>query len=134
MFSGQVVNTEIIGTRSGSRNSLQVEEGGGRGRGKVEILIQNTQIYFKFKFFTLSSNIGSCNCENFGIRQEENKPTDLLGKGIWIPRPSPQTVTVNIPFQDYSNWATMIHKTNCSQTQDLHYNTVAVVIHFQLGA
>ena len=100
----------------------------------LEILIQNTQIYFKFKFFTLSSNIGSCNCENFGIRQEENKPTDLLGKGIWIPRPSPQTVTVNIPFQDYSHWATMIHKTNCSQTQDLHYNTVAVVIHFQLGA
>ena len=131
MFSSQVVNTEIIGTRSGSKNPLQVEEGGG---GEVEILIQNTQIYFKFKFFTLSSNIGSCNCENFGIRQEENKSTDLLGKGIWIPRPSPQTVTVNIPFQDFSHWATMIHKTNCSQTQDLHYNTVAVVIHFQLGA
>ena len=129
MFSSQVVNIEIIGTRSGSKNPLQVEE-----RGGVEILIQNTQIYFKFKFFTLSSNIGSCNCENFGIRQEENKPTDLLGKGIWIPRPSPQTVTVNIPFQDYSHWATMIHKTNCYQTQDLHYNTVAVVIHFQLGA
>ena len=129
MFSSQVVNIEIIGTRSGSKNPLQVEE-----RGGVEILIQNTQIYFKFKFFTLSSNIGSCNCENFGIRQEENKPTDLLGKGIWIPRPSPQTVAVNIPFQDYSHWATMIHKTNCSQTQDLHYNTVTVVIHFQLGA
>ena len=61
-------------------------------------------------------------------------PQICWGRGSGSPDPPSQTVTVNIPFQDYSHWATMIHKTNCSQTQDLHYNTVAVVIHFQLGA